>query len=239
MDRCRWATLMIIGFSLVLQGCGGIKIAYKMDDIPVNKVDALSNMVLDVQVLEDNRKSLEENQILFSGDKKAKIGDKTFCINAEKHYDEGTVSNQVSKLISEHLKKKETFKDVTFNKKEEADVYLVGKLDRFYGQRDYSAAVTAALATGMAFGAIGGALSALATLTKTSGEVEIDFKEAVLYKKDGSGIGRIEEINQKVEKKVRADGYCWSIYGAVNEELKTTVEKLSKEVETVLLNSSN
>jgi len=182
---------------------------------------------------------LDDNQILFASGKQAKIGATTYCTNAEKHYDQGTVPNQISKLIAEHLKKKETFKEVTFNKKGEADIYLVGKLRRFYGQRVYSPAVTAPLQTGMMFGAIGGALSSLATLTKMPGFVEIEFSDLVIHRKDGSVAGRIDNIYEKAEKKINADGYCWSIYGAVNEELKKAVEKLATEIEATLLPPKN
>ncbi len=40
------------------------------------------------------------------------IGPKTYCINAERHYDQGTVPNQISQMITEHLDKRETFKRV-------------------------------------------------------------------------------------------------------------------------------
>jgi len=233
----RKATILIwlVSMLFLIQGCGGMKIAYKMNDIQVKRVEDLSQLVLDVQIFEDIRQSVDDNRILFASAKQARIGATTYCINAEKHYDQGTVPNQISKLIAEHLKKKETFKEVTFNKREEADVYLVGKLRRFYGQRVYSPAVTATLQTGMMFGAIGGALSSLATLTKMSGSVEIEFSELVIYRKDGSVAGKIDNIYEKVEKKINADGYCWSIYGAVNEELKNAVEKLAAEIEAALL----
>jgi hypothetical protein len=225
----------LVSVLLLVQGCGGMKIAYKMNDIPVKRVEDLSQLVLDIQILEDVRQSVDDNQVLFTSGKQARIGGATYCINAERHYDEGTVPNQISKLIAEHLKKKETFKDVTFNKKGEADIYLVGKLRRFYGQRAYSLAVTTTLQTGMMFGAIGGALSSLATLTKMPGYVEIEFSNLVIYRKDGSAAGKIDNIYDKAEKKINADGYCWSIYRAVNEELKNAVEKLAADVETMLL----
>jgi hypothetical protein len=225
----------LVSALLFVQGCGGIKIAYKMNDIPVKRVEDLSRLVLDVQIFEDVRQSVDDNQVLFTSGKQARIGATTYCINSEKHYDQGTVPTQISKLIAEHLKKKKTFKEVTFNKREEADIYLVGKLKRFYGQRVYSLAVTTTLQTGMMFGAIGGALSSLATLTKMPGYVEIEFSDLVIYRKDGSVAGKVDDIHDRAEKKINADGYCWSIYRAVNEELKNAVEKLAAEIETTLL----
>ncbi len=38
---------------------------------------------------------------------------------------------------------------------------------------------------------------------------------------------------------MNADGYCRSVYGAMNQDLKNTVEKLATEIENTLISTDN
>lgn len=219
---------------ILILGCSITKnIYYDTDNITPKPNPTLATYTLDVQIFEDIRKESWSNVIVY-GEKDIYIDRKPYCINAEKHYDNGTVNLQISELIYKHLKRKEYFKDVSFNKKESADYYVTGKIETFMGKREQSDTAKTTNLVGTQFGPIGVLTSNLLfSAMKTPGEIDIVFKDITIYDKSGEKL-YIGEVSEKVVKDMKPDGWCWSIYSIVNEHLQIAVEKLSIEIEMTL-----
>jgi hypothetical protein len=216
---------IILIFSLLILGCSmNQKIQYKTDDIVSAEQSPLYNIVLDIQELEDLRKSIDENNVLFSEGRKTKINGRGVCINSEEHYAEGTATAQISKIIAEHFTRRGIFKSVTFNSKEKADYYLTGNLKRFYAEQKSSLKAE----IGSQFGIIGAL--AIAGL-KTSGIIKIEVSNLVLHNKTGDAIKQLDDISMNFEDEFSIDPYCWSPYWNINDKLKVFVSKLIESVE--------
>jgi hypothetical protein len=125
------------------------------------------------------------------------------CVNAEVHYH--NVSRQIAKSFASHLSKKGVFKKVYSDSTAEADFYLTGTLDRFYGEQWHSKGAAA----GSQFGLVG----ALATMgITTTGTISIQLSDLKLYDKNGNLIGEIYNLKEESEEQLNENGHCTQIF---------------------------
>lgn len=219
-----WCVLILT--SLAVTGCAFPQtVTYKLDDITPTEIDLLSHSILNIESFEDLRRTVPENKMFFSEGRETRAPGRLSCINSEKHYEETPVPVQIANIMAQHLNKRGAFKLVTVNQKENADLYLTGKLKRFAGVQDFSK--SAAVLSG-----IGGILSALAAMgLKTDGSIDIEFGDLAVYRKDGTLLTNLDNIRETFVEQLKADAYCWKIYKNVNEKLKLVVDKLGDEME--------
>ena len=197
------------------------KIVYKTDNIP-----ALSNSIpitVSVKEFSDERKNNSINLLFFENGRKTKYDEKTVCINSEQHYKKETVTLQISRQIAEHFDKIKLFQQTTFADDNQTDYYLTGSLSYFYGIQDFSTTV----AVGSQFGLIG----ALATSgIKTPAEIIIEVKDIALYDKNGNLVQDFGTYRKDYSEELRADAYCWCIYGNINQKLQDFTDGLAEKI---------
>ncbi len=167
---------------LFLVGCTiNQKITYPINDIAAQADKSHTIPIkVEVRVFEDNRRNIEDNAVLFSKNRQTALHGKGQCINAEKHYKNDLVVNQIAQIMTNHFNASALFAQATCQEHGvECDYYLTGTLNSFYCEQEYSPAA----AVGASFGLIG----ALATANlKTHGKVIIDISNLKLYKQDGT-----------------------------------------------------
>jgi hypothetical protein len=213
---------LLVGiFAFSFAGCTiKQKVMYSFDDIlPVNAWNKI-NAIVDIELFADNRATINDNSILF------KVGRNYGgqCYNSEEHYPKDSVSTQLSRDIMTHLAKRNSFKNVLLNSKNDADYYVTGKINRFYGAQEFSTSAAA----GAQFGLIG----ALTTMdSKTKGNIIIELSEITLCNKNGV-IKRLDDIKETYSGELPADAYCWQIYMNVNQQLKKAIDKLCQSIES-------
>ncbi len=219
---------IIMGILFVTAGCAlNQDIKYNINDIQESNNSRLRSYTLSIMEFSDSRRADLENNILFSHGKEAWLEDGTYCINSEKHYKKENVAKQIASKFVDHLNKKNIFKSVTLNNREQSDFYLTGNVYKFYGKQEFSHKS----AIGSQFGLLG----ALATIgTKTKGSTEIIIKDLSIYDKNNNIIAMLDDINEVFNGDFRADAYCWHIYGTVNEKLKEAIEKEISHMEEKL-----
>lgn len=215
-------------FSLLFIGCAlNQKIKYSLKDIDPSPNKSLQETSLSIEYLEDARKSVTDNEILFKNGRMTGFQGRKVYVNSEEHYKNPSVTNQVSTVIAEHINKRASFKTVMVSSKTITDFYLSGKLNTLYGCQDYS--------TGAAVGAQFGLIGALATSgIKTDGTIIIWFSDLKIFTKDDKLVKDIGEINETYSEQFPVDAYGWCIYTNVNTKLKEVVSKLSKKIEETI-----
>jgi hypothetical protein len=139
-------------------------------------------------------------------------------------------------MIAKHLKKRGSFKDVSFNNKVAADYYVIGTIERFYGQCELSK--TSTIVNEMSVhGPYGGVYDLLTPFDKVSADIRIKFSGIIIYRRNCAELCHLEDIYHGVEKQIPRDRKCWSIYAAVNDELKVVAETLARKVEAAIVDS--
>jgi hypothetical protein len=229
------AAFLVIGVmaaSIATSGCATFQpITYDVSKVASGR-PLEPTKVLNVRILRDARRLDPENSILFSGDKETVYQGKTVCVNSERHYETGTVPRQVTALIASHLRHRKSFKNVVFGESNGADYQLVGTLSAFYVRQDfdYGAAV------GSAFGLIG----ALMTAGNTNPtEIRIAFTGLELYDRNGTLLGRPEDVFFYEKSPQSSDAYCFAVYQVANDHLYKAVSKLADSVESMLKGSGS
>lgn len=217
----------------VLSGCTmNQRISYSTKDIQTIKDQKLATLVIDIEEFTDYRKDYSDNQVLFTSSKNALIYGKNRCINSEKNYKKETVTLQLSKMLVEHLKIRNSFKKVVLNNKDTADYYIKGELRNFYGNQGYSTAA----AVGAQFGLIGALATAKA---KTEGKIIFEIYNLQIYDKNNQLIKTIGTFKREYVGDFPADAYCWCIFQNVNIKLKDYFTELIATIESGIMNISN
>jgi hypothetical protein len=213
---------------LFLVGCtASQKVTYKLDDIAASQSIEPLPITVEVRILEDNRKNVSENAVLFSNPRQVKLNGKQTCINSEKNYVKDTVANQITRLMVDHFNKARLFQLASYKQNQFCDYYLTGKLNSFYSEQEYS--------SGAAVGASFGLIGALATAgIKTPGKIVIDISDLKLYKKDGTLVKDLGGFYKEYQDNFKADAACWCAYFNANEMLKDfnthLVEKIRNDL---------
>ncbi|SHF99130.1 hypothetical protein SAMN05444274_11723 [Mariniphaga anaerophila] len=218
---------------LFLIGCTiSQKIVYRTDDLATNQPMETIPAKVEVRILEDNRRNIEENNLLFDNPRQVRVDKKTMCINSEKHYAKDTVVTQITHLLVDHLNQERLFQKVFYNTSNESDYYLTGTLNSFFGEQEFS--------TGAAIGAGFGLIGALATSgIKTPGKIIIDISDLKLFKKDGTLVKDFGSFYKEYNDEYSADSACWCIYWNMNEMLKDfntqLIEKIRNDLHNIKL----
>jgi hypothetical protein len=96
--------------------------------------------------------------------------------------------------LAKHLDSARIFKKAYYNKKESADLYVVGTLAGFAAHTSINERARNAQAAGSAFGLIGAIASAAATSgMKSNYDYEIKYNAIVVYDKAGNSVYQIPE----------------------------------------------
>jgi hypothetical protein len=122
------------------------------------------------------------------------------------------------------------FQRTTFAEDIQTDYYITGSLSYFYGLQEFSTAA----AVGSQFGLIG----ALATSgVKTPADIIIEIKDIALYDKNGNLVQEFGTYRKEYSEELRADAYCWCIYGNMSQKLLSfndgLAEKIRNEFRTI------
>jgi hypothetical protein len=219
-------SILFVGLSLVLLPACALKnqrVRYDLKDVAESSALTLKDRTLLVREFEDGRKEFSDNNLLFEKDHDARIEGNLTCINSDRQYAK-PVPVQLQQTVADHLAKRSAFKTVTTDSNQPADFVLVGKLDRLYGLQGYSMKS----AIGSQFGLIGALLTMGA---KTDGTIKIQLSNLKLLDSKGNLVKDLGTVEHSYEGSLPADGYCWNIYLNVNQQLKTTVDKLANAVE--------
>ena len=205
---------LLLFLPLFLIGCTvSQKIVYKTDNITAPQSIKPIPAKVEVWVFNDNRASIEENDVLFKNPRQVRLNGKQTCINSERHYKKDTVVNQLSKMLVEHFNKAGLFSMCYYKQNPQSNYYLIGTLNSFYAEQKFS--------TGAAVGAQLGLLGALATAgIKTPGTIIIDISDLRLYKKDGTHVKDFGNFYKEYKDEFKADAACWCAYWNANEMLK-------------------
>jgi len=177
------------------------------------------NASLSIQILEDIRQELPENQAqLTAKDNIAKVNNDNRCINAEKLY-KTPVGKQLADMLAKYLNKKAYFTQVVVNQNNMTDYYVTAKVKRFIGHQKFSNKA----AVGAQFGLIG----ALATMNlKTEGKIIIELSDIFLYDKTGNLVAEIGDFKKEYDGDFPVDASCYCIYQNVNQSLSELYEEL-------------
>jgi hypothetical protein len=204
------------------------KIEYDFAAVVPKTNSPLSTLTLDIQVFEDIRGAMPENKILFVNKQLAGVDGRSVCINSERYYEPNTVADQIATVICEHLHKKNIFKNVTLNRKEQADCFLAGKIKRFYGKQDCSKIAGTAGSMGLVWYLVEAA--AIEAYEKTEGLIEIEFTDLAIFDTQGNKVKDLGDIHVRRQDYFAASSQCWCIYRNVNEQLKVAVEELADSI---------
>lgn len=221
-------TAIILALVTLSSSCAlNKKIVYKTTDIQLNEEPKLSSIVLNIEEFSDKRKDYAENTFLFESIRDYSDKEKTFCINAERHYKKVPVKSQISDLLVKHITKTGSFKSVLLNNKDSADYTVRGHLAYFYGKQDYSMAAL----VGSAFGLIGALITANET---TNGKVIFEITDLKIYDRNNQVVADIGTFRKEFSGEMPADAGCWCIYDNVNKKLKVYFTQLITIIETEL-----
>lgn len=221
-------TILPLALTVVI-GCSPTRqVTYDLSDIaPVAPSSYARKTTLRVEAFEDARKTIPENGILFVRRRETRIGDSTFCINAEEHYKDRDVPGQLATIMAEHLAKRGFFTSVAAGPSGTEAYVLRGTLRRLFGKQEFSSEAR----TGSYFGLLGALATAGAT---TNGTIAIEFTDLTIRRsRDGKEM-RLDNVAESLTGELHADAYCWCIYDNVHEHLRTAVGKLAYTVENAV-----
>jgi len=237
MNTKHYLTAILVLVAVLLTACAPSQyVIYSVNNITTSGTLEVIPINVSIKILTDNRANIKENEILFTNSQSIIIDRKRYCINSEKYYNKAVVVNQITQLLVEHFKKAKVFTNVSYHEDLDNDYYLTGTLSNFYGEQDYPEAAGAVMATGMMFGAIGGAIAAAATSgAKTPGKIIIEITDIKLFRKDGALVKDFGDFYKEYEGDFPANTSCWCIYQNVNEKLRDFNTQLIEKIRYELL----
>jgi hypothetical protein len=222
---------LILLVSLLGAGCvPPQKIHYDLRDIAPAGRSGLATKILRIELFEDARHTLAENELLFREDREIVLNDQRVCINAEKHYETEQVPEQISQLVAAHARHLEIWDRVYVGSQGRADYVLKARLVRLYGKQRYSYGAAA----GANLGLIGGVV---VWGFKSYGEIEIGWRDVVLQDQARGKTIRLGEFKKRIVREMPIDGACWAIYGNVNVGLRETVAALLRKLEDTMVSA--
>jgi hypothetical protein len=216
---------------LALAGCTPTRdISYDIKDVmPADSASTpgfsiTKNITLRISPFFDVRDTVPENTVLFVQGRESDVDGKHSCINSEENYKKRTVAGQVTEMMTEHFRKRNTFKMIADTGAGPCDYYLTGDLRSFYGAQEFSTSAK----VGSMFGLIG----ALATSgAKTKGNVVIEFTNLTIHRTSDGNAKPINNYLATYSGDLRADANCWCIFDNVDDQLKLAIDKFAPIVE--------
>lgn len=222
-------TIIIALITICISCTVNKRISYKTKDIQSNSDLKLSKIILDIEEFTDKRKDNTDNEIFYVNGRQCKLEGQRVCINSEKHYKNETVTLQITRMLVDHLNKRNSFKAVVKDKKDTANYYITGNLTKFYGKQGFSSAA----AVGAQFGLIGALASSGA---KTKGKIIFEITDIKIYNKNNQLIKDLGTFKKEYEEDFSADANCFCIYNNVNIKLKDYFSSLISTIETEIKN---
>jgi hypothetical protein len=189
-----------------------VKIEYDLGDIPRVSKGPLSNLVFDIETLEDKRREIAGNAPLFDQHNVAVFEGQQVCINSEEHYKRGTVAYQISKAMADHFGRRRAFRTVMLDAKQGADYYLTGTLTRFYARQPFS-------------------ISAKEANVREFALILIELTDLEIHDRNGAIVRKLADSGNRFDEPLSYECYCWPIYWDINKRLKTVVGDLAEQVE--------
>lgn len=224
-EICMKNIILFLALILIFSSCAiNKKISYDYQNIEATSNIKFSELILDIEILNDKRKELSENQSHFENGKHCKLKNQDVCINSEKHYIKSPVNEQFTQLLANHLNAKKSFKKILVNNKDSADYYIIADLTRFLGKQLFSKSVAASAQMGI--------VGALATIgSKTNGKIIIEVRDIKIYNKNHQLVGKIDDFKKTYDGDIFVDAYCWCIYDNVNATLQLYNSELISLIE--------
>jgi dihydroneopterin aldolase len=199
-------------------------ITYPVDGIIPSEKEETIPILVDVTILTDNRTHIEQNKKLFLHSREVSMNKKRYCINSEEHYRKEAVASQITKLLVEHINQAKLFSRASYGKNAENDFVLLGTLNSFYGEQEFSEDAV----IGAKLGIVG------IPPSKSPGKIVIEISDLRLLKKDGSQMFHFGNFRKEYTGNFTADTDCWCIYQNINEKLQDfntqLIEKIRKDL---------
>jgi len=231
--------LLLFSLPIILISCVTSRyINYSVNNIIVPKDAESIPINVDIRTLTDNRAMIEDNMVLFTDPRETTINKKRMCINSEKHYNQESVVNQITRILVKHINSAKLFSNATFNENIDSIYYLTGALYCFYGEQEFSLKAKDAVAIGAMFGLVGGMIGgAISDNIKTPGTIVIEISDLKLFRKDGTLVKDLGNFSQEYKGDFKENGSCWCIYETVNVKLKDFNTKLIEKLRVDLMNA--
>jgi hypothetical protein len=171
---------------------------------------------ISIENFDDNRYNVPSNRIYLYGDHR--FGD--YCYNSAKSYLHDSVSTQVTQLIANHLRKRNSFKSVYVDVKDSTDFYITGRIDRIIGKQKAASYIPIYF-----FG-----LSGYLSLPTSECEVTIDIANIKIHK-GNKIICKVPRVTKTYRGKYPADRWCIEVYNNVDECLNSSISDLCINIE--------
>jgi hypothetical protein len=201
-------------FLFCMIGCTSPVINYTLDDTKSalnesykNRINSgkLYHLSLSIQPFADERKSKSylKNEI-FKQDNNNEVE----CYNREYKYGKLIVSDTMTELLANHINTMKIFKEVYFNDKEKADLYMTGKITSFAAhytvdRESWKGEVLKGviIGTGVQFGLVGGLLAGASAgvlpPNKSFYDYEIKYENIVIYDQKGNILYKLPEFTSR------------------------------------------
>ncbi|MGA3280318.1 MAG: hypothetical protein ABSD50_04960 [Smithella sp.] len=207
----------------------------------INNVN-LYNLKLSMQPFTDERRSksyLKEE--IFKQDNNNEVE----CYNREYKYRNLIVSDTMTELLANHINSMKIFKEVYFNDKEKADLYMTGKITSFAAHYtiDKESWKTDVMIIGIDLGVllIGGRNGAAAAGVMAAEapynsyyDYEIKYEDIVIYNQKGTVLCRLPEFTSKGREHLDQGPYssCDNsmFYYTLNDQLKCHNDLFIKKI---------
>jgi hypothetical protein len=234
--------LLLISTVLLAAGCvPKHELGYDMQRLMVEDGPQV-NAALTVATFVDKRRDYVSAEFFGNNPRGVASGGVKVCINAEGNYLE-SVPQKLSLIISEHL----AHRGVIQARNDAAPKYVLeGTLVALFGLHGWSDATPKAqraLAIGdLSTGARGslawlsipiGRMAAIAS-GGTPATIEIAFADLQLRRASDGAVKSLPNLALRFSGRLPEYGHCETIYNSVNEQLKTAVSRLAKQIEDTL-----
>lgn len=195
-------------------------IKYSMADISTSSNSPFAQSILAVKPFEDLRKPLRTDCPRTEVSKIEKDG-RTFYYNCDNHYKSDSITQEITKTITEHIVTSRLFEHVilTDGRPPDADYLLTGRVSKFDGLKEYKLSAVVASSFGLF-----GALVNLGNDSNYEATTELNGIQ-LLRLKDNTVIWS-GDITGHIEGADTVDPYGWSSYGKANLSLKEAAVKL-------------
>lgn len=252
-NYCVHIGIVILIFSL--SSCGvNQDITYTKYSIDQHEEKEFPHLTLGIDGLVDKRFEFKENNSQFEERRFFRKEDIPTCVNSERHYIDGTVSEQITHELINHWNLRNTFNKVvnpddnyslTDNQVSSSDYYVEKKtspsyfitadLTHFYGEQPYESSIFLGR---LIIGRISNIVHLFSEI-KVRGTFHIRFENIKLYNQNRELIKDMGEYSLKYNDTVDANAYCWCVYDNVNLMLRDFMEGFMQMIEDEIKSIEN
>ena len=227
--------------SVFFSGCATMqKVNYSSKDIVQRTDSAFKHSHLVVKEFRDVRDPQPNysKAMAFLGSPVPTVnqGGSMWYYNHDTNYKSNVVAPWIAEMMVKHIGSSSLFRNVTLHEDgvSKGDLLLEGQIKKFKGIIQKDNAAEAMSSVGMQFGAIGGALSALAvSARKSKFEAETVLMDVRLTEINTGNVLWKGVVKGTLAGEAASSVNGWSAYEKANLSLKAAVESLLSELENV------